>query len=163
MKTSELRDAEPIKHAQADRLNYQIRTVTRNGTADTQLSTLSLEAGTLGAAYTPKGDGIVLETTNGQVSLQVTSLHVLDAAQAPPSLNVYNEGFATDQNVPGVVLVHGQPGIAGLLDNDSATDGSTLSFAAVGNARNGSVSYDANAGSIRFTPNSHRSIPTLMR
>ena len=28
----------------------------------------------------------MLETTNGQISLQVTNLHVLDRAQAPPSL-----------------------------------------------------------------------------
>src|SRR5206468_9643937 len=60
-------------------LNYQVGTVTRNGQAN-QLSTLTLDADTLGTSYTPKGDGIVLETTQGQVSLQVTQLHVLSEA-----------------------------------------------------------------------------------
>jgi hypothetical protein len=98
-------------------LNYQAGTVTRNG-AQAQMSTLTLEADTLGTSYTPKGDGVVLETTNGQISLQVRNLHTLERALAPPGLNVYSEGFATDQNVPVTIFVRGQSGFGGLLDND---------------------------------------------
>ena len=117
------------------------------------MSTLTLEADTLGTAYTPKGDGVVLESTNGQISLQVRNLHTLERALAPPGLNVYSEGFATDQNVPATIFVRGQGGFAGFLDNDSATDGSAITLAAVGNARNGTLTYDSNA--VYFTPNAN--------
>src|SRR5207247_8906646 len=60
-----------------------VGTLTRTAPGS-QLSTHTLGADTLGTSYTPKGDGIVLETTQGQVSLQVTQLHVLSEAQSIP-------------------------------------------------------------------------------
>ena len=58
-------------------LNYEAGTVTRNGQASTQMHTLTLDADTLGTSFTPKGDGIVLQTTDGQTTLQVTKLRRL--------------------------------------------------------------------------------------
>jgi hypothetical protein len=143
-------------------LNYETGTVTRSGQL-AQMSTLTLEADTLGTSYTKKADGILLETTQGQVSLQVTQLHVLSEAESiplPPGptpgpvpiLHVYNESFTTEENVSDIILVRGYPGVQGLLDADYVSDGSGFTLSNLFNAQHGTLSLDSNAGAITFTP-----------
>ncbi len=159
-------------------LNYEAGTVTRNGQASTQMHTLTLDADTLGTSFTPKGDGIVLQTTDGQTTLQVTKLRRLGeqvivappppgppapppppgSPPAPPpppavTLHIGGEAFTTDENVATVIQVKGVAGVAaGLIDDDYASDNSAITFNSVGNAQNGTVAYDAASGTVTFTP-----------
>lgn len=65
---------------------------------------------------------MVLETTEGQLTLQVKSPQTEDQALAPPNMQVFSKGFATNQNVPGTIFVRGQNGFAGLLANESSIE-----------------------------------------
>jgi trimeric autotransporter adhesin len=143
-------------------LNYETGTVTRSGQL-AQMSTLTLEADTLGSSYTKKADGILLETTQGQVLLQVTQLHVLAEAESTPLppgpttgpapvLHVFNESFTTEENVSDTILVRGYPGVQGLLDADYVSDGSAFTLSNLFNAQHGTLSFDPSAGVINFTP-----------
>ena len=143
-------------------LNYETGTVTRSGQL-AQMSTLTLDADTLGTSYTKKADGILLETTQGQVSLQVTQLHVLTEAESmplspgptprpTPVLHVFNESFTTEENVSDTILVRGYPGVQGLLDADYVSDGSAFTLSNLFNAKHGTLTYDPAAGVINFTP-----------
>ena len=82
-----------------------------------QMSTLTLNAETVGSSYVPKGDGIQINTNNGQQTLLVTQVHDLNA------LLPNADGFTTDQNVPAIIATRGNGTTTqGLLDNDHVSN-----------------------------------------
>ena len=130
-------------------LNYALGTyTTANGNVH-QMGTLNLQADTLGASYTAEPNGIQLATTNGQTTLDVTRLNNLNTLQA-------NEvGFTTNEDVPAVIAVRGNGStVQGLLDTDSVSNAPNAGRRGTGvqNAQDGTVSFDANAGTVTFTP-----------
>ena len=151
-------------------LNYKAGTYTATDGSLHQMSTLNLEASTFGTSYTPVKDGVQLATTDGHLSMEVTQVHVLAAAQVtfapppppppppgggtppppPPPAPVLTyaslEGFQTQENVPAHITS------AYLLGNDNVSDNSTLSVGGAFNARHGQVSFNPNDGSVIFTP-----------
>lgn len=130
-------------------LNYRLGTYTKADGSLHQMGTLSLQADTLGTSYTPVPDGIQLNLTNGQTTLEVTQLHNLSSLQA-------NEvGFTTNEDVAAVIQVRGNGStIQGLLDTDSVSNApnAVLQVSGVANAQGGTVAYDPTAGTVTFTP-----------
>lgn len=134
------------------RLDYSQGTYTQANGSVRQMGTLSLQAETAGNAYRPVPDGIQIVSTNGQISMAVTQVHDLSSLQANA------DGFTTDENVPAVIQVRGNGStVQGLLDNDRVSNApnALLSITGVSNARHGTVSYNANAGTVTFTPNAN--------
>jgi len=130
-------------------LNYHLGTYTKSDGSVHEMGTLSLQAATLGTSYTAAPNGIQLTTTNGQVTLEVTRLNSLSSVQA-------NElGFTTNEDVPAEIQVRGNGGnIQGLLDTDSVSNApnAILQLQSVENAQGGEVSYNAQTGTVTFTP-----------
>ena len=132
-------------------LDYVNGTFTQAGLTK-QMSTLTLQAETVGSSYVPKGDGIQINTNNGLSSLLVTQVHDLNC------LLPNADGFMTSQNVPAVISARGNgTTIEGLLDNDHVSNAPSalLSVTGVGNAQHGQVSFDANSGNVTFTPDAN--------
>jgi Ca2+-binding RTX toxin-like protein len=131
-------------------LNYQMGTYSKtDGTNDHQMGTLTLQAQTLGHAYTARADGIQIDSSTGQSQLLVTQVHDLSSLQAN------EDGFATNENLAAVIQVRGDgANVHGLLDNDQVSNApnAVLSVSSVQNAQNGTVNLDASAGTVTFTP-----------
>jgi Ca2+-binding RTX toxin-like protein len=130
-------------------LNYRLGTYTKTDGSVHEMGTLSLQAATLGTSYAAAPNGIQLTTTSGQVTLEVTRLNDLSTVQA-------NElGFATDEDVAAVIQVRGNgSSIQGLLDTDKVSNApnAILQLQSVENAQGGTVSYNAQSGTVIFTP-----------
>ncbi|WP_343742762.1 beta strand repeat-containing protein [Herbaspirillum huttiense] len=130
-------------------LNYRLGTYTKTDGSVHEMGTLSLQAATLGTSYAAAPNGIQLTTTSGQVTLEVTRLNDLSTVQA-------NElGFATDEDVAAVIQVRGNGNsIQGLLDTDKVSNApnAILQLQSVENAQGGTVSYNAQSGTVIFTP-----------
>ncbi|MCJ0762039.1 hypothetical protein [Variovorax terrae] len=78
-----------------------------------QISALMPQAQTLSNIYVPKPDSIQMNTNNRQSTLLVTQLHGLNALQ------INEDGFTTEQNVPAVISVRGNGStMQELLNND---------------------------------------------
>jgi hypothetical protein len=122
------------------------------------LKNVALQADSAGYITQLSGNSLLITKEAGESTLLASALADYGQSSNPEVVNAHTRSSAdgllsaVDELMDGLEDVPISVSVEQLLDNDGGVDGTTFSIISVSNPVGGTVEFDKNAGTIKFTP-----------